>query len=529
MHIPPNRIIHSQRAFSLPARWHAALLAMVILLGIFARTWEYGRLPPSLNPDEASAGVEAINLLRFGQDRNGVTLPVKFISWGSGQDVLYAYLLMPVVGVLGLSPVVVRLPMLVLALATLPLAYLATRRVFDNGVALMAAFMLAISPWHILLSRWALDSNLFPFVFLAGFTCLLMVRRSGWWFVPACLLLALCLYAYGTAYVVIPVFMVGAVLLLARERGLRTAQLWTGLAGFAVLAMPIALLLAVNRLGFSSIHVGPFTAPRFPVEVRWESTTLLGASNMVDALATNITTAFRLLLAESDGISYNVVEPFGIFYRCGFLLALAGLALIVAKRERHLEVSLLLLWLAAAACVALLSAVNINRFNIIFIPLVMLGARALGHLQSMSRLIAYGIVFVLLAAFGAFTIAYHGEEYRGVANFKFQNGLIPALISAQSGSTGTICVTDKINMPYIYALFAEQTNPSDFLASVKYVDPAEPLRRVASFGRYVFGVAQCSGGADTTYVLAAAETPPRLGNRYAYEFFDNFIVYTPAR
>ncbi|HSR34126.1 MAG TPA: hypothetical protein VLY63_26465, partial [Anaerolineae bacterium] len=89
---------------------HTVLLLLALSLGCLARIWEFGRLPPSLNPDEASTGVEARNLYLYGKDRNGIGYPVKFISWGSGQDVLYSYLLIPLVATAGLSPVVVRLP-----------------------------------------------------------------------------------------------------------------------------------------------------------------------------------------------------------------------------------------------------------------------------------------------------------------------------------------------------------------------------------------------------------------------------------
>ncbi len=508
---------------------HIVVLVLVLALGFLARTWEYGRLPPSLNPDEASTGVEALNLLRFGLDRNGITLPVKFISWGSGQDVLYAYLLIPIVAILRLSPISVRLPMLLVALATLPLIYAATRRIFGAAVALVATLMLAVSPWHILLSRWALDSNLLPFVFLAGFLCMLCVSENGWWFVPACVLSALCLYAYGTAYLIIPTFMAGVIWVMARARLLRRPQLWTGLISFAVVAAPIGMLVIVNLLGLDSFRMGPFTVPHFPVAVRWESTTLLGASDILRALTGNLATGLRLLLTESDGIAYNVVEPYGVFYRCALLLAAAGLVVMRARREWHYEIALLLLWLGAAAAVALVSAVNINRFNIMFLPLLILGARGLHQLQGLHRALGPLTTLGLLAAFSAFTIAYHGESYRKVADFKFQYGLIPALAWAQARTAGPICVTDKINMPYIYALFTDPLEPARFLDSVKYVDEAEPLRRVASFGRYTFGVKACAALADPTYVLTAQETPPRLGNRYSYEFIDNFVVYAPSR
>ena len=83
----------------------AILIGVVLVLGVFARTWEYGHLPPGLNADEASIGVEAYDLAHFGVDRNGVSYPVHFIAWGSGQNALYGYILIPFVAALGLSSV----------------------------------------------------------------------------------------------------------------------------------------------------------------------------------------------------------------------------------------------------------------------------------------------------------------------------------------------------------------------------------------------------------------------------------------
>jgi len=506
------------------------VLILVLAVGIFARCWEFGRLPSGLNPDEASSGVEALNLLRHGTDRNGISYPVKFISWGSGQDALYGYLLIPIIALMGLSPSVVRLPMLGLGIISLPLLYVVVRRLYDARLALVATFMLAISPWHILLSRWALDSNLFPFFFLVGFACLLYIQRSGWWFGVACTFFALCLYAYGTAYAVIPIFLLCALVIIAQSKLLRARHVIAGITCFAVLSAPIALLLLVNRLGLPSISLGPVTIPRFPVPVRWETTTLIGATDTLSTLATNVWTGMRLLAMESDGILYNVVDPFGYFYRVGLPLAVAGLILLLHQRRPGLrfEVRLLLAWLGAASIVAILQAVNINRFNIIFVPLLILGAHALDWLQSRYHALGPATAFVLAAAFLAFTVAYHSQPYRRQADSKFQDGLLAALGFARGLTDGGLCVTDKINMPYIYALFSEQTSPAAFQASVKYVDSTEPLRQVASFSRYTFGARNCVVDKDPTYVLRTDEVAPRLGNRYSYEFFDNFVVYYPT-
>ena len=133
---------------------HWTLFAAILAAGVFARAWEFGRLPPGLNPDETSIAVEAYSLLHFGVDRNGMSYPVQFIAWGDGQSVPYAYLMMPGIALTGhVSPTTIRLPMLITGILSLPLVYLVGKWTVDRGFGLLAMFFLAISPWHIVLSR----------------------------------------------------------------------------------------------------------------------------------------------------------------------------------------------------------------------------------------------------------------------------------------------------------------------------------------------------------------------------------------
>src|SRR5271157_1877248 len=150
---------------------HNFIFFLILAFGIFARVWGFGKLPPGLNADEASIGVDAFSLLHYGIDRNGISFPVNFISWGSGQNALYGYLLIPFIAMGGLTPFIVRLPMLITGILTLPLVFFVAKRMLGNRYGLVAMFLVSISPWHIILSRWGLESNLLPFTFLLGFAC----------------------------------------------------------------------------------------------------------------------------------------------------------------------------------------------------------------------------------------------------------------------------------------------------------------------------------------------------------------------
>jgi len=511
---------------------HRTLFFIILIIGIFARIWQIRSLPPGLNPDEASIGVDAFDLLHYGMDRNGVQFPVQFISWGSGQNALYGYILIPIIALIGLTPFAVRVPMLLSGLATLPLSYYAAKETLNEEFGLLSMFFLAISPWHVMLSRWGLESNLFPFVFLAGYTCLLNVRKNDKWFIVASVWTGLCFYAYGTAYAMIPIFTVCAIIILTRHKLLGPKSLIVGLSVLAILAAPIGMFILVNAFKLNSIQVGPVTIPRLPVEARFVATTMFSAADQVQVIRNNLSAAIDLLITQSDGLPYNAISLYGYFYKITFPLELIGIVLLFVglKSEKHVENKLLLAWIGASIPISILQQVNINRFNIIFIPLILCTALSIYWLGRHFRAVLIVSVIGLLAGFVFFTISYHGKEYHQVVSLQFHDGLLPALEFAQSIESIPICVGDSSN-PYIFALFTEHTTPTNYLKSVKYSNPKGPIRSVSSFGRYTFGWSNCHDSPVPIRILIAGSTAPIAPTGYTYnvKFFDNYAVYYPTR
>jgi hypothetical protein len=79
--------------------WVYCLVAL--LLGL--RVWKVGILPYGIMGDEVSNGFEALNLLERGTDKWGHAYPPYFLSWGSGQNTLMAYLMIPFVKIWGFT------------------------------------------------------------------------------------------------------------------------------------------------------------------------------------------------------------------------------------------------------------------------------------------------------------------------------------------------------------------------------------------------------------------------------------------
>jgi hypothetical protein len=503
------------------------VIAGILLVGIFERVWEFGSLPPGLNPDETSSGVDAFSLYRFGVDRNAVSFPVHFISWGGGQNALYAYLMIPFIALGGLNPLTVRLPMLITGILSLPLVYYIAKRTMGEKAALIALFLVAISPWHIVLSRWGLESNLLPFVFLIAYTGLLKSGSENHWFVLSSLFFGASLYAYGTAYVAALFMLVCGTLILLRWKRVSRKDLILGLVSFALVGLPIALFVLVNSLELESIHLRFITIPRMPGTPRYETVSLIFGGNY-QVLVNNLKSLLTLLWRQSDGLIWNTVEPYGYLYKITFPVAVIGLLRLIKERgaAHTVERMLLLAWMAAGLVLGLLQPANINRMNLIFIPLILCTAFAFDWIPARLKVVNLVVVLSFLAGLVLFTRDYHAEKYRREADASFYTGFLPALDLARQAGQAPICVTKDVNMPYIYVLFVEQMNPLEYRREIEYINPRGRFREVRTLGRYAFGPNNCPQDPKTIYVLRG-EQPPENDNGYQVTDFGGFHVFRP--
>jgi hypothetical protein len=505
--------------------------ALVLLLGIFARVWEFDSLPPGLRADETLAAVDAHSLYNHGIDHNGDPFPLVFVGGGGGViSALYEYLLIPSIAIGGMNAVSVRMPVLIAGLLALPFFYYLGLRIGGRSLGLIAMFLLAISPWHILASRRGIESNLLPFVFLIAFAALLKSLLDNRWFIGAAALFALCMYTYAQAYAGVPLFLALALAILFLTRRVRPEMLVVGTAVFAVLVAPIGLFLLINQLKLSTVHLGPFTVPRLPSKPRFETMTVLFSPEVVHTLKTNAIGLASLLWKQSDGHPWNSVDPYGYFYRYSLPVAAIGSILFVPLRnfKASAERLLVLAWLAAAACLGLIQPANINRIDLIFMPLLLCVALCLDWLWRHSKATLVAAVLALLVGFVLFSKEYHGPRYRYQADFYFYDGFMQAMNFARQASSGPICVTNEgVDEPFVFALFLEQMNPADYLPDLVYVNPHAEFRRPLRFGRYHFGVEPCEVDShDAVYVLNQSE---RLADTQSYSVhsFGNFHVYTP--
>jgi hypothetical protein len=523
--------IASQLIKAIKDHW---LFLAILTVGLVARIWDFGVTPPGLNPDEASIGVEAYYLYKFGMDRNGITFPVHLISWGSGQNALYAYIIMPLIALRGLNVQSIRLPMMLSGILSLPLMYYVGKKLYGKKFALISMFFLAISPWAIVNTRWAVESNILPFLFLAGFAFLLAASDRGIWFIPASICFALCLYTYGTTYIAIPVFMALSLAAIIYSKKIEIKYVISGLILFLLLAFPIILFVIVNTFKLEAINIGSITIPRLPVEARYESLAVVFDKSPLTSLAENIKVMFDLLWTQKDAFAWNFVDPFGYFYTYTFPLVAIGFLLLIISfkniKENAFERWLLLAWTVAAMSIGVVHPVNLTRLNLIFIPALFCAAICLVELDKLVKYATPVALVILSVAFIFFNLAYHGNIYQKRAEVVFNAGIIPAIEYAVDNHSPLICVTEQTRFAYIYALYVKKFHPSEYLSQIEWLLPEEypldPARTPRALGEFRFRLSDCVEDPDAVYVLTLKETPPNPEVKYKVRTFTKYLVFT---
>lgn len=146
---------------------------LILALGLFIRIYNVGNAPSGMLIDEISHGYNAYSILNTGKDEFGNSYPLSFKAFGDYKLPAYIYSAVIPVKIFGLNSFAVRLPSVIAGTLLILAIYFLLRSLhFNNNVSLMGALITSISPWTIILSRFAWESNLGLLFFTVGLTFL---------------------------------------------------------------------------------------------------------------------------------------------------------------------------------------------------------------------------------------------------------------------------------------------------------------------------------------------------------------------
>jgi len=184
------------------------LLLAILVLAFILRFWDLGKVPISPDWDEAAFGYNAYSIIQTGRDEYGKFLPVIFRSFDDYKPGLYTYLVIPSVYVFGLNIFAVRLPSAVFGVFAVLVTFYLVRELFKrDSYGLIAALLLAISPWHLQFSRVGFEANVGDALNIFAALFFIKGLKKPWFLALSTLCAALSLHAYQSEKVFTPLFM----------------------------------------------------------------------------------------------------------------------------------------------------------------------------------------------------------------------------------------------------------------------------------------------------------------------------------
>jgi 4-amino-4-deoxy-L-arabinose transferase-like glycosyltransferase len=461
------------------------LILWVIGVGILLRCLYFPDVPPGINQDEASAAYEAYSLLITGKDRWGNPFPIYFPGWGSGQNVLYSYLTIPAIAVFGLNIFSARIVNVVFGIITLPLMYITVKSICNARVAFYSTLLLAILPWHIMMSRWGLESNLLPFFLLLGtytFHQSVSFKQKNIFIIFSLIPWTISFYSYATSIFVVPLFILASSIVY-RKKIYRHRTLWLfSTILFLAISMPFFIFLLKNQILNTNFGFEKFLSISIP---------LLPSRRLIES-GSPIDQNLRLILnGFDDGLIWNTPSRFLPLFMVTFPFLCIGTMLYYFRLRRG-STNLFFLWIICCAPLFLLVKLNINRANALFIPIIVLSV--VGFLKIKDNLKSKRVRNILTATTAAWISinailfsSYYFSLYPSKVSAEFQVGLEDALKTALETARPSekVLLSNKVPINYIYFLFFMKIKPQDFQKNALY-DFHGDSYRVKKLDRFYF-------------------------------------------
>jgi len=304
------------------------LVGYLFFIAVVVRVYQFGSVPDGLNQDGAMAGVDALALSQYGADRFGMVMPVHFTAWGYGQmSVLLSYLMVPFIKIFGLSPLTARLPMLIVSLVAIYIIYKFSYRLLGKWFAIISLAVIAINPWQIMQSRWALDCNLFPHFFIFGtYAMYLGLKKKAFMYVSM-VMFALSMYSYGISFYTVPVFLFVMAIYLIVKKLIKPLDLIICIGTYLIIAAPILTMVVINFFKLSTINLPFMTIAYFSNSIRMND--LLFFKPSIEQLFFNIATMFQITILQFPDLPWNSIKEYGPLYFASIpFIFIGGIAFI---------------------------------------------------------------------------------------------------------------------------------------------------------------------------------------------------------
>ncbi|KKR81038.1 MAG: Glycosyl transferase family 39 [Candidatus Daviesbacteria bacterium GW2011_GWA1_41_61] len=468
---------------------------LIILLAAALRLYQLSQIPPSLSWDEAAAGYNAWTIANFGQDEGGRNFPLFFKSFEDDKHPVHIYITAVSVKILGLSEFSTRLPAAIFGVLNVLIIFFLGRMLFkSSGIGLLAAFILAISPYNLHFSHFNHEFNIAVFFFMLGLWMFLAgINRKSYLLSLSFFSFGISLISYHSSKIVVTLLILLLVILFFKKLRQLKKQF---LLGIGILSFFIGIILFnPELLGIARMKQTAFSPKEIQSTQGYKMTQneLVGK---VDIIFHQYLTHFspEFLFISGDRNSRLSAQSSGEFYKIEALFLFLGLIILVRKRSK---VSLLLLaWALLGPVPSALAkeAPHAGRAMFMTGSWHLIIALGFAFLINLAHKLPLKIVIIAggLLLYGIFlkeNLTYYYGEYGNRYAVDWQYGMRQIVdYIKRHPEFSQVYMTDVRSQPYIFFLYYFKILPDDFQKTVKYNDTqSRSYNLVSVFDKYHFG------------------------------------------
>lgn len=473
------------------------LLAIALAAGALIRLFFLGSHPIHMTSDEAALGYNAYSIITTARDEHGVFMPVIFKSFGDWKPGLYVYLSAPSIFLLGLNEFSVRLPSAISGILAIYFVYVLGKKLFNEKIGIFGALALSFMPWHIHFSRGAWEANLSLTLLLLGVYFLFTSFEKNKYLMLSSVFIALTFWAYQTAKIssLIPLVIV-FVLYFKEIKSIKLPVLLMSSAVGILIILPVLSSIFNGQSGRLEV-MSVFSYPR---SEEYINSTILNQEDITkgDVVYTLFHSETFNLVRGVMGRYFNYLSGRFLFFEgdwqnsrhsspgSGYLLFVyipflfIGMAYSFNKivKKQHM---LLLSWLALSPLPAALtrdSAHGVRSLHMAIPLALVIGIGLYAFMKYISfraihtKLISLALIAVVfIYSLFLYVDAYFIQaQYFNARDQQYGYKQMVQRIMDIGGGFDRIVVNQSYAQPYIYFLFFEKYDPSQYQKDTSYIE-----------------------------------------------------------
>ena len=517
---------------------HKFLLIIILIIAFIIRFVGIDK-SPALNPDEAALGYNAYSLLLTGKDEHGVSWPLHFKSFGDYKPGGYVYLVLPFVKYLGLTPLAVRLPNLILSILTILFLYkLILLLSKNNKLALVTAAVLTFSPWHIHFSRGAWESSAALSLIVIGTYYFFKSIKEKFIknFLLFTLNFVLSLYIYHSARLIAPLLALSLVILYFKFLLKKLPQIIIPIILGILLSLPV-MFSFLNNGGTTRLGGVGLTADLGPINRANELLNHHQNTKITNRLMHNKRILYlvswaqkysshfdlNFLTINGDEVPRSKVPEMGQIHLIDLPFLLLGLIFILKTNifglKSKIFIFLFLLISPIASSLTFQSPSALRSLSMVIPLSVFIGCGIyyffsfIFHKFTRPNALTLGALFFIIYSF---FVAYYLDSYffhyakRYPFAWQYQFDKLVPYVESQKYDFQNIYITNKYDQPYILFLFYSRYNPKLIQSQIKLTTPDKfGFSTVDSYDNYHFGKIEWDKIPSNSLIVASDEIIPQ--------------------